>query len=124
MIFQSRGIASRRVATCKPGKPGLTSFSETPALFFHPMSFISRFQQYCEINILWDVFLTQQMQANHILLIALQEKHINSILHLWNDNKNHTISYLCCNKRVYCASTELEEKVIKLCVHFRFFNSC
>ena len=24
----------RRVATCKPGKPGLTSFSETLALFF------------------------------------------------------------------------------------------
>ena len=30
----------RRVATCEPGKPGLTSFSETLALFFiqfHPM---------------------------------------------------------------------------------------
>ena len=25
---------TRRVATCKPGKPGLTSFSETLALFF------------------------------------------------------------------------------------------
>ena len=27
-------ITIRRVATCKPGKPGLTSFSETLALFF------------------------------------------------------------------------------------------
>ena len=27
-------MAVRRVATCKPGKPGLTSFSETLALFF------------------------------------------------------------------------------------------
>ena len=26
--------AARRVATCKPGKPGLASFSETLALFF------------------------------------------------------------------------------------------
>ena len=28
------GIKSRRVAIFKPGKPGLTSFSETVALFF------------------------------------------------------------------------------------------
>ena len=27
-------LSNRRVATCKPGKPGLTSFSETLALFF------------------------------------------------------------------------------------------
>ena len=27
-------VVVRRVATCKPGKPGLTSFSETLALFF------------------------------------------------------------------------------------------
>ena len=35
-------LTIRRVATCKSGKPELTSFSETLALF-HPMSFISRF---------------------------------------------------------------------------------
>ena len=29
-----RSNVDRRVATCKPGKPGLTSFSETLALFF------------------------------------------------------------------------------------------
>ena len=28
-------IMIRRVATCKPGMPGLTSFSETLTLFFH-----------------------------------------------------------------------------------------
>ena len=27
-------MEDRRVATCKPGKPGLTNFSETLALFF------------------------------------------------------------------------------------------
>ena len=27
-------LTSRRIATCKPGKPGLTSFSETLTLFF------------------------------------------------------------------------------------------
>ena len=27
-------LITRRVATCKPGKPGLTSFTETLALFF------------------------------------------------------------------------------------------
>ena len=34
--FQNKyfDISVRRVATCKPGKPGLTSFSETLALFF------------------------------------------------------------------------------------------
>ena len=31
---RSRPNTVRRVATCKPGKPGLTSFSETLALFF------------------------------------------------------------------------------------------
>ena len=33
-------IHGRRVATCKPGKPGLTSFSETLGTFLHPISFI------------------------------------------------------------------------------------
>ena len=33
--------AHRRVAICKPGKPGFTNFSETLALFSHPISFIS-----------------------------------------------------------------------------------
>ena len=28
-------VILRRVATCKPAKPGLTSFSETLALFFN-----------------------------------------------------------------------------------------
>ena len=32
-------VIVRRVAACKPGKPGLTSFSETLALFF--MQFFS-----------------------------------------------------------------------------------
>ena len=33
-------IHGRRVATCKPGKPGLTSFSETLGTFLHSISFI------------------------------------------------------------------------------------
>ena len=32
--YRNRSVTNRRVATCKPGKPGLTSFSETLALFF------------------------------------------------------------------------------------------
>ena len=32
--MELHGLVCRRVATCKPGKPGLTSFSETLALFF------------------------------------------------------------------------------------------
>ena len=32
--FCRKIFSGRRVATCKPGKPGLTSFSETLALFF------------------------------------------------------------------------------------------
>ena len=34
-------MSTRRVATCKPGKPRLTIFSETLALFFIQFSFIS-----------------------------------------------------------------------------------
>ena len=30
--LENRNLTCRRVATCKPGKPGLASFSETPAL--------------------------------------------------------------------------------------------
>ena len=33
-LFFKQVAPPRRVATCKPGKPGLTSFSETLALFF------------------------------------------------------------------------------------------
>ena len=33
MTGQTSDVAVRRVATCKPGKPGLTSLSETLALF-------------------------------------------------------------------------------------------
>ena len=32
--YRNRSVTNRRVAICKPGKPGLTSFSETLALFF------------------------------------------------------------------------------------------
>ena len=39
LVFQILTSISRRVATCKPGKPGLTSFSETLAFFF--IQFIS-----------------------------------------------------------------------------------
>ena len=39
IIIAKLTVVVRRVATCKPGKPGLTSFSETLALsssnFFH-----------------------------------------------------------------------------------------
>ena len=34
VLYFKTSLVGRRVATCKPGKPGLTSFSETLAFFF------------------------------------------------------------------------------------------
>ena len=59
----------RRVATCKPGKPGLTSFSETLALFLHPISFISENEGTGQIK--WSLGLTRKNWLATRLVVAV-----------------------------------------------------
>ena len=51
----------RPVATCKPGKPRPTTFSETLALFLHPISFISENEGTGQIK--WSLGLTRKKLA-------------------------------------------------------------
>ena len=53
----------RRVATCKPGKPRLTSFSETLVLFFIQFFFISENEDTGQTK--WSLGLTRKKLAGY-----------------------------------------------------------
>ena len=53
----------RRVATCKPGKPGLTSFSETLAFFF--IQFLSSRKMKVQEQTKWSLGLSRKKLAGY-----------------------------------------------------------